>query len=244
MSAVQRAERFAERLAGVYGEDLVSAVLYGSAARGDYREGVSDLNLLVILRAADAAALRRGAPLAREWAEEGNPPPLMLGEAEWRDSADVFPIEYRDILDAHVVLRGADPFTGLGIRWADFRPQCEHELKGKQIQLREQFLLVAEEPEQLGILLVRSFPSFLTLFRTVLRLAGEPVPRDPEAVIRASAARVGFDPAGLLSIQVARQRQEGFTPAADGPEVVGYLAAIKRSARWLDEMEPGPDTGG
>jgi hypothetical protein len=244
MSVVQRAEEFAERLAGVYGDDLVSAVLYGSAARGDYREGVSDLNLLVILRLADVGALRRGAPLAREWAGEGNPPPLLLGEAEWRGSADVFPIEYRDIRDAHVVLRGADPFAGLEIRWSDLRHQCEHELKGKQIQLREQFLLVSEEPERLGALLVHSFPSFLTLFRTLLRLAGDEVPRDSEAVVRGVAGRVGFDPEGLLRIQAARGRPAGFAPAADGVEVVGYLTAIKRSAGWLDAREPGPGAEG
>ena len=61
---IERARAFAAELAGVYGDQLVSAALYGSAARGEYREGVSDLNLLVLLKDASPAALRRGARLA------------------------------------------------------------------------------------------------------------------------------------------------------------------------------------
>ena len=78
----QRAEEFAGRLREAFGERLISVVLYGSAARGDYREGVSNINLLVVVRDAGAATLRLGSALAREWAEAGNPPPLILGEEE------------------------------------------------------------------------------------------------------------------------------------------------------------------
>src|SRR4029453_14644449 len=92
-----RAEAFTKRLAGAYGDALVAVVLYGSAARGDYRPGVSDLNLLVILRTGGGGPRRRGSPLAQEWAAAGNPPPLVLGEEEWRESADVFAIEYSDM---------------------------------------------------------------------------------------------------------------------------------------------------
>ena len=63
-----RAEEFARRLADAYGEELVAVLLYGSAARGDFREGVSDLNLLVLLR--DAG---RGGSCARRsrWRASG-----------------------------------------------------------------------------------------------------------------------------------------------------------------------------
>ena len=56
-------ERFAERLEGALGDDLVAAVLYGSAARGTYVKGRSDMNVLVVLRDASAEALRPAAPI-------------------------------------------------------------------------------------------------------------------------------------------------------------------------------------
>lgn len=236
-----RAEKFTRALLNVYGDSLRAVVLYGSAARGDYREGISDLNLLVVLRDLDVEQLRRGSELARQWLTEKNPPPLLLSETEWRRSADVFPIEYTDIRDAHIVLYGEDPFAGLEIHWEHLRLQCEHELKGKKIQLRERYMIAAEAPKELGGLLNQSFPSFLTLFRTALRLAGQSVPRAPGAVIDALAVQVEFDPEPLRAIIQARATGNTLLPSPDDPIVTGYLAAVTRTADWLDRLEsPGP----
>lgn len=235
----QRAEEFTRRLVGVYGADLVLVLLYGSAARGDYREGVSDLNLLVVLRDLDAAALRRGSALAREWVAEGNPPPLMLSDDEWVGSADVFAIEYSDMRDAHVVLHGAEPFADFHIHWRDLRLQTEREMKSKKIQLRERYLFSADAPDELGRLLVQSLPTFLTLFRSALRLAGAEVPRDPERVIEAVAAQAGVDPTPLREVLRARRDGGTFTPKGDGAVATGYLAAITGAAEWIDRLDGG-----
>lgn len=232
------ARDYAARLAAAYGDDLRAVVLYGSAARGDYRAGVSDLNLLVVLRDAGAAALRRGAELAREWAESGNPPPLLMSEEEWRGSADVFPIEYSDIRDAHVLLHGDDPVAGIEVDWAHLRLQCEHELKSKKIRLREHYLLAARSPEETAKLLTASLPTFLTLFRTVLRLAGKTVPRDPNAVIDAVSALAGVEAEPFRAVQRARAEGAGarFAPAADDPVVTGYIDGVQRASHFLDTL--------
>ena len=235
---IERAQAFARDLAGVYGDQLVSVVLYGSAARGDYREGVSDLNVLVLLRDTRPETLRRASKLARDWVAERNAPPLMLPADEWRASADVFPIELSDIRDAHHVLHGADPFAGIDIDPAHLRLQCEHELKGKHIQLRERYLLAAGEPAELEPLLLKSFSTFLVLFRTVLRLAGDAPARDPEAVIRRTAERVGFDPAALLEVHRARGGAK-LDARPDSPVVVGYLDSVSAVVGYVDRLVHG-----
>ena len=238
-TARERARRFAGELQKVYGAELTSVVLYGSAARGEFRPGQSDLNVLVLLRELSPAALLRGSELARAWVAEGNAPPLMLSAEEWRRSADVWAIELTDIRDAHLTLAGADPFEGIAISMADLRLQCERELKGKQIQLRERYLLFAAQPDELGGLLARSFSTFLVLFRTVLRLGGEPGEREAEAVVRRVAERVGFDPAPLLEIHRARAAGEKLQPRADAPVVVGYLDAVSRVVEHVDRLVHG-----
>lgn len=240
MQARKRAQEFAETLVDRYGEDLVSVVLYGSAARGDYREGISDLNVLVLLRTLNPELLRRGTEITRSWAEEGNPPPLMFSEAEWHASADVFPIEFGDINDAHIVLHGIDPFVGMEIDWEHLRLQCEHELKSKQIQLREQYMLLATDPASVGQLLTHSFPTFLTLFRAALRVAGAEAPREPEAAIAAVAERADFDPQPFIQVHRARSTETAFEPAADDPMVTGYLTAVARTTAWLDQLPTPP----
>lgn len=236
---LERAQRFAWELEGVFDTDLVSVVLYGSAARGEYRPGVSDLNVLVLLREVSPAALRAAGERARAWVAEGNPPPLMLSQEEWRRSTDVWAIEVADIQDAHLTLVGDDPFADVVIRPEDLRLQCERELKGKQIQLRERYLLHADKPDELGGLLVRSFSTFLVLFRTVLRLEGGPVERDAETVVRQVAQHVGFDPAPLLEINRARTASQPLRPAADSPLAVGYLDAVSRVVDHVDRLVHG-----
>jgi predicted nucleotidyltransferase len=236
---LERAQRFAWELEGVFDADLVSVVLYGSAARGEYRPGVSDLNVLVLLREVTPAGLRAAGELAQAWGAEGNAAPLMLSAEEWRRSTDVWAIEVADIRDAHLTLHGADPFTGVVIRPEDLRLQCERELKGKQIQLRERYLLIADKPEELGELLIRSFSTFLVLFRTVLRLSGQPVERDAEAVVRQVARQVGFDPGAMLEIHRARVGGHKLRPPADSPLAVGYLEAVSRVVEHVDRLVHG-----
>jgi hypothetical protein len=234
---MERAQGFARELAAAYGDDLVSVVLYGSAARGEYREGVSDLNLLVLLRDCACATLRRGAALARAWQTKRNPPPLVMGAAEFRDSADTFPIELADIRDAHVVLHGGDPFEGVEIRPADLRLQLERELKGGQIRLRTRYLTDAGDAARFEPVLLKSFSTFLVMFRTVLRLGGQDPVRDPEAVVSAIAARVGFDPAPLLAIAQARGGGAKLDVRPDSPVVTGYLDAVAEVVRYVDRFE-------
>ena len=236
---MERAQGFARDLAAAYGDDLVSVVLYGSAARGEYREGVSDLNLLVLLRDCACATLRRGAALARAWQTKHNPPPLVMGAAEFSDSADTFPIELADIRDAHVVLHGGDPFEGVEIRPADLRLQLERELKGAQIRLRTRYLTDAGDAARFEPVLLKSFSTFLVMFRTVLRLGGQDPVRDPEAVVRAVAERVGFDPAPLLAIARARGGGARVDVRPDSPVVTGYLDAVAEVVRYVDRFEAG-----
>lgn len=234
---MERAQAYARDLAGAYGEALVSVVLYGSAARGEYREGVSDLNLLVLLADTDARTLRRGSALARAWAAENNPPPLLMTDAEFRGSADVFPMELADMADAHVVLHGENPFHDLEIRPDDLRLQLERELKGSWIRLRTRYLSDSGDAKTFQPMLLKSLSTFLVFFRTVLRLSGHPGTRDPETVLAETAARVGFDPAPLLEIQRARSGAAKLDVRPDSAVVTGYLEAVARVVEYVDRFE-------
>jgi len=231
------AEDFVRELSAVFGADLVAAALYGSAARGEYREGVSDLNLLVIVRDLGIENLRAAAGPVRGWTERGNSPPMMFSDAEWRSSADVFPIEYSEIRESHVTLAGDLAFGEISLHAGQLRLQLEHELRSAKIQFREGILANAAAPDRLGRLLLLTVPTFLSHFRAALRLAGESVPAVADTVVEAIAVRAGFDPEPVLA--VVRQRGSG-APArsmtVDDPLIAGYLQAIERVTAWVDEL--------
>src|SRR5271165_1439294 len=86
------------RLKEFAAENLESVILYGSAARGDFKEGHSDLNILCVLRSVTARELARLTPVVHWCCKDQNEPaPLFFTDEELRTSADVFSIELLDM---------------------------------------------------------------------------------------------------------------------------------------------------
>ncbi|HEV8148836.1 MAG TPA: nucleotidyltransferase domain-containing protein, partial [Gemmatimonadales bacterium] len=84
-----------------------SAVLYGSAARGEWQPGLSDVNLLLVCDSLRPEALRRLGATFDSLRRERQPPPLLVERDEWRRAVDVFPIEVTDMQLGHETLRGS-----------------------------------------------------------------------------------------------------------------------------------------
>ncbi|HEU4829676.1 MAG TPA: nucleotidyltransferase domain-containing protein [Gemmatimonadales bacterium] len=214
-----------------------SAVLYGSAARGDYLPGASDINLLLVLDDVGPAALRSLSPAFLDWRTRTPEPPLLVSREEWARATDVFPIEITDMQASHRVLRGADPLAGLIVSRADLRRGLESELRGKLLRLRQGFTLLADRPGDLGMLARSSVPTALVLFRCLLTLGGKSVAAaDRDGIIRAAAALAGFAPGAPL--EVARNRGDANWRCP--PQLFeDYLDTIVRTARHVDQLHPG-----
>jgi predicted nucleotidyltransferase len=213
-----------------------SAVLFGSAARGDYVEGRSDINLLLILDDVSPERLRALQKPFAGWTKAAQEPPLLISREEWRTATDVFPIEITDMQSAAQVLRGADPIAGLQVRPADLRHALEKELHGKLLRLRQGYVALAEDPERLGAMLSRATSTVLVLLRGVLRLAGRTASPDPAAVVSAAAELVGFPPRAL-GAAIERRADRGWrcSPA----EGAAFLDAVARTAQYVDQHQPG-----
>lgn len=224
------------QLAQVYGSELRAVVLYGSAAAGEHIPKRSDMNVLVIVDALDLDRLRAEGAVARAWAEDGNPPPLTLTTDEWRDSADVFPMEYADILERHRVLHGTPPFEGIEVDREHLRLQAEQQALGKLLQLRQGILAAGADERRLIELLASSLSTFMVIFRAVLRLNGERPPTGYDELSRRVAGRAGFDPEPFLRVA---QHARGGTALSrrELPDVLGgYVAGAQRLVTYVDEL--------
>src|ERR1700680_5175336 len=103
------------KLERAYNGRLVSVVLYGSGASGDHNHKFSDLNVLCVLKQITPRELGEGEPILRWWRGLGHPSPLLMTEAEAHNSADSFPIEFRDMQDHRNVLHGIDVVAHLHV---------------------------------------------------------------------------------------------------------------------------------
>lgn len=233
-------DRFADAVASAAGDNLASLVLYGSAARGTHAVR-SDVNLLLILRDASAAALRPLGPVFRDWVRTGQPPPLVFSLDGWRNAADVFPIEVEDIRQGHRILRGEDPVAGLATTAADLRRALEREARSLLIQLRASYAAAASDGRALSRVVAESLSTVLVLFRAGLRLTGTQPPPDPASTVAAVAERVGF-PASAFAWALG-QRSAGRVKKlqAYDPVAAAYLDAIASFVDFVDKFGPADD---
>src|SRR5690606_5502742 len=126
MDPLDSARKLTAELDRLLGGRLRSVVVYGSVARGEAIEGVSDVNVLVLLDRVDPETLRRLSPVAQKWAGAGITPPLLMAWPEWRRGADAFASELADMKDAHVMVHGEDPLRSLDVDPVELRLQAEH----------------------------------------------------------------------------------------------------------------------
>ncbi len=213
-----------------------SAILYGSAARGDFVPGRSDINLMLIVDDLSPRALAAlSAPFAA-WHKSGYEPPLVIGRPEWQRASDVFPIEISDMRCGYEVLRGADPVAGLTVAPADLRHALERELRGKLLRLRQGYVAVAGDAEKHGSLAARSSSAVMVLLRGLLVLLGRAVPREPIELAAAAAAALGI--VGEAFLNVIRHRAEPGWRCSP-VEFAGYMDSVARAAAFLDQLQLG-----
>lgn len=226
-----------ERLQAAFGDRLVSAILYGSAAAGDWHEHTSDLNVLCVLTRVTPVELGESEPIFRWWRELNNPPPLLMSAEEVRRSTDCFPLEFHDMKAQRRVLAGVDVIEDLEIDPGFYRAQVEHELRAKLLRLRQKAAAVLSKPEPLLKLLAESVSTFCVLARHALILAGrEPKWRKREVVAELEKAfgqpLDGF--AGVLDV-----RANGKVPGGKSPLQLfeKYLSEVDAVVDYVDHLE-------
>lgn len=230
---------FLDDLRNRMGENLRSVTLYGSAARGDFKEGASDLNVLIVAKMLDAAALRAAGDAVRTWHDRLPLSPIFATPDYLESSADVFPLEFLDMRAAHVTLYGPDPLSGLQIDPRYLRHQVEAELKGKLMRLRSAYARVAGEERAVRALLSESLPSFRVLFRGALRLHGETPPEDRRAVSQAVSEAFGLDAAALDAVAAVR---DGAAPEGGADALMDrYLSTIEKLTADVDTWNDAAD---
>ncbi|HEX6309200.1 MAG TPA: nucleotidyltransferase domain-containing protein [Longimicrobiales bacterium] len=227
------AEEFVAALKRELGGRMQSAALFGSAARDEWIEGVSDINVLVLVDDIDAPLLARAAPVARDGMTRAIMP-LVMELAEWRRAADVFSIELADMRDAHGVLHGEDPVAHYAAALPNLRLQAERELRAKLLHLHSGLLLGADDRARLGNLLVRALPSFVTYLRAALRLAARPVPGTTPEVIDQGCGLVGADPDSFLRVHGARTQRESLELDLSDPLADAFNTSAERLAAYID----------
>ncbi len=242
MVAEKQINEFISRLRAASGENLLSVILYGSAADGEFHPEFSNVNLLCVLRETTFATLAAMAPAVEWWTRQKHHAPLVLTREEMERSTDVFSIEFLDMKQRHRVLFGEDVLSGLQIPMHLHRAQLEYELREKLILLRERLLLATGDKKQLWDLMLGSLSTFTTLFRHGLIALGEMPPNAKRDVVQALAVRTPFDATAFLQLLDIREHKAETKQFDVTDTFARYLATVQQVTAAVDKMldSPGP----
>jgi predicted nucleotidyltransferase len=229
-------DEFVERMRTAAGTNLLSAILYGSAAAGDYIADHSDVNLLCVLGETSFAAIEALAPAIEWWAKQKHRPPLLLSAEEIRRSADIFSIEFLDMRRHYRVLWGEDVLKTLEIPMRWHRAQLEYELREKTILLRQQLLVSSGKAEAKWELLLRSLSAFGTLFRHALIALGDAgAGRKRESAV-ALAAKLGIDASVFGELLDIRERKKDRKSVNVDEIFARYLKLVEQVTGAVDKL--------
>ena len=226
------------QLRGAFGGELRAVVLYGSAAAGERNPKRSDQNVLVLVDSLSLDRLRAAGMVTQAWGRGGNPPPLTLTTSEWAHSADIFPMEYADILERHRVLHGELPTRGMRVSPAELRLQVEQQAMGKLLLLRQGVLAAGDDVKSQAALLDASLSAVMVVFRGVARLHGNVPAATNDALARDVGALARLDPEPFVRV-VRHVRREQELEGTDVSLALGaYLAAMERLVAHVNHFTP------
>jgi len=216
-------KKFCQDLKEVYSESLRSVVIYGSVVSGEHLPRHSNVNLLVVLDKVDFEALKLAYKIFQKYKKTTRAMPLVFDRGYIKSSLDVFPIEFLDMKENYIVIYGEDPLKDLQIDKKNLRFQCEQELKGKLIRLRQAYL-EATFTRDLKDVLIGSLASFIAIFRNLIRLKGAHPAQKSEELITQMSRLYNLDE-GIA---------QNLLRVKSGKEKISHKGIIFLYRDWLD----------
>jgi len=204
---LQQLRAYVKDVQRVYGDALDGVLLYGSAVRGEFLPGRSNLNIVLVVKSVKADQLKKYGALHRRWAKEQVVVPLFVTLADLPAMALVFPLEYLEIQEQHRLLAGQDPFVGFKVDQRHLLAEVLQSLRGNLLRVRQRFIEGGGTEEAITILLPLSLTAILPVLRGAQRLLGRPVLSQGEPLLKDFETFLSVDLSGLRDAWLLKRGQ-------------------------------------
>jgi hypothetical protein len=229
--------RFTADVVGLYSDQLLAVVLYGSAASDEFVQGKSNINCLVLLKEVTPRQLKQCSGHLEKWHGDGMATPLFVDPTYVDSSLDVFPIEFLDMKQRYRTLHGEDFLRALKVKPEHLRFQCEQELKGKMLKLRQMYLEGSGSEARLAGLMVKSIGTFMVFFRALLFLNRMPAPHSVNDILDGLSG-LGLRVAAMRRVDHLKRKETvpGGLEALDSL-FAEYLGEIQAAVDYVDTLQ-------
>ena len=144
--------------------------------------------------------------------------------------------EYLNFQRNHILVYGKDILKDLSFNAEFIRLQCEREIKGKLLLLREVFLETAGKGRALRDVIGQSIQTFLAIFDALLYLKEKEIPSEKREVIRATCETLDLDVS--LFEKLLDIRQQKIKPAESEIKSIfqDYLKEVRKLSKIVDTL--------
>ncbi|WP_020612526.1 hypothetical protein [Sediminispirochaeta bajacaliforniensis] len=237
LSAIASVKKhFIPSLQQIFKESLLSVMLYGSAAGTEYNPGTSDINLMALI---EAPAPRNIIELGRQQSRYIRKQRISLQiqtVEEFLNAADVFPMEYLDLIARRQLLFGKDYAETITVDKRHLRHQVEERLRGSINAIRQAILASKGSPRRLKSVLIEWFGAQTALLRGLLRLKeAAHIPFGADALAGDVAEAYGIDGTPFAELSALRDGEHKTATATETAEAI--LVALTQLSGIVDKLE-------
>ena len=215
---------------------IISVFIYGSAAGASYVAKSSDINSAFIFRDLNFADLEKSLKIIHAGKKNKITAPLFLTKEYIDSSLDIFPIEFLDMKENHVLLFGEDILSQLKIKGEYIRLFCEQQIKGKLIRIRQSYLEVGLNPKELRALLKTSLNTLMPVFRNLIRLKGKHPPTHKPEIIHELCQAFQLNPEIFLAIYQDITKEEKIAQQQLSVIFENFINEMKKLAGEVDHL--------
>jgi len=233
--------QFTQELRQLLADELIAVALYGSGAGANFVSGVSDLNVVIVIKAARFEVLQKLQPRIATWHQMGFALPLLMDREFLQRSRDVFPMEFHDIKEQHRLLWGEDVFQELVINTHHLRFQAEYEARSKLLRLQGLYLECAGDLSRLRTLMLDSLKTFLILMRNLIRMRGKGGLLNYTEVLDQFEQRFQHSFPCMRQLIAIRANQQDWPATAAAAFFRDYLAEVQHLIGVIDHL-PSDDS--
>lgn len=226
---VRALDEFVAAARAAFGDDLVSVLLYGSAAEGALR-ATSDVNVILVLSSfvpAKADQLRD--PLRTAHAAVKLSAMFLLRD-EVGAAAQAFAQKFADILRRRRVLYGEDPFSTISIPREVVVARLNQVLLNLTLRMRAFYVERGLREEQLAGMVAQMAGPIRACAASLLELEGE-VPGSPKEALRRFTESLGEPGWAQILAQLSQARETRVLPPGVAGETVLRLIELTQRLR-------------
>lgn len=227
----------AARLAARLGANLCSCMLYGSAARGEMLEPVSDVNLLIVLQ--------ESTPAAHLAISESTDGPLtidsfVIGRRGLQRSVRVFAPKFVSIRRNYRLLQGEDCLADLQIDTELKRFLCEQAVRNLCLRVVHAYIETRKQPERYSQFVKQVRTPIVVQLSEALRIFGVEVPQKFADQLPVIQKEMNLNVSVLRKLGASRLRRRPFTLAEIEQIHSQLYPLLDRAILWMEDKWPNP----